>query len=133
MSTPRLIRVNELLKREIAEDIHRIFALSDFDTSSVTVVRVECAANLRDATVYVSIFGHKDERDQMIEFLNRHRQDIIKRMCRRVTLKYTPRLHFKLDESIETGDHILSILAEMEREKPEVFQDHPKDNVKDEQ
>ena len=106
MSTPRLVRVNELLKREIAEDIHRIFAMSDFDTGSVTVVRVDCAPNLRDAGVFISIFGHEEERDRMIAFLNRHRQDITKKMCRRVKLKYTPRLHFKLDESIIDKDFV---------------------------
>lgn len=123
MGTPRLVRVNELLKREIAEDIHRNFSLSDFDTAAVTVTRVECAPDLRDANVYVSIFGHENERDRMINYLNRHRQEVIRLMIKRVKLKYTPRLHFVLDESIEGGDRILSMLAEMERENPAAFKD----------
>jgi ribosome-binding factor A len=118
MGTPRLIRVNELLKREIAEDIHRNFSLSDFDTAAVTVTRVECAADLRDAKVFISIFRHEDERDRMIAYLNRHRQEVIRLMIKRVKLKYTPRLNFVLDESIEGGDRILSMLAEMEKENP---------------
>ena len=121
MGTPRLVRVNELLKREIAEDIHRNFSLSDFDTAAVTVTRVECAPDLRDANVFISIFGHEDERDRMISYLNRHRQEVIRLMIKRVKLKYTPRLHFILEESIEGGDRILSMLAEMERENPEAF------------
>ena len=123
MGIPRLVRVNELLKREIAEDIHRNFSLSDFDSAALTVTRVECAPDLRDANVFVSIFGHEDERDRMISYLNRHRQEIIRLMIKRVRLKYTPRLHFILDESIEGGDNILSMLAELERENPEVFKD----------
>lgn len=121
MGTPRLVRVNELLKREIAEDIHRNFSLSDFDTAAVTVTRVECAPDLRDANVYISIFGHEEERDRMISYLNRHRQEVIRLMIKRVKLKYTPRLHFILDESLEGGDRILSMLAEMERENPDAF------------
>jgi len=123
MGISRLVRVNELLKREIAEDIYRNFAGSDFDAASVTVTRVECAADLRDAKVFISIFGHEDARDRMISYLNRHRQEIIRLMIKRVKLKYTPRLHFILDESIEGGDHILSLLAEMERDNPEAFKD----------
>lgn len=123
MGTPRLVRVNELLKREIAEDIHRNFSLSDFDSAAITVTRVECAADLRDANVFVSIFGHENERNRMIAYLNRHRQEIIRLMIKRVKLKYTPRLHFVLDESIEGGDRILSMLAEMERENPAAFKD----------
>ncbi|MCF7818720.1 MAG: 30S ribosome-binding factor RbfA [Kiritimatiellales bacterium] len=128
MGTPRLVRVNELLKREIAEDIHRNFSLSDFDCGSVTVTRVECASDLRDANVFVSIFGHEQERNRMIGHLNRHRQEIVRLMIKRVKLKYTPRLHFVLDESIEGGDRVLSMLAEMERKNPEAFKDDKKND-----
>jgi len=47
-----------------------------------------------------------------------------------VKLKYTPRLHFVLDESIEGGDRILSLLAEMERENPNAFKDDEDQNEK---
>ena len=128
MGTPRLVRVNELLKREIAEDIHRNFSQTNFDTAAVTVTRVECASDLRDANVFISIFGHEDERDRMISYLNHHRQEVIRLMIKRVKLKYTPRLHFVLDESIEGGDRILSMLADMERENPNAFKDEKKND-----
>jgi ribosome-binding factor A len=114
MSSARIIRINELLKREIAVDIPRLFANSGFDTGAVTVTRVETAANLRNATVHVSIFGHEDERDKMIRFLNTRRGEIQQAMSRHVVLKYTPRLYFKLDLSIETGDRVLGILARLD-------------------
>jgi ribosome-binding factor A len=53
----------------------------------------------------------------MIHTLNRRRQEIIRMMIKRVKLKYTPRLQFHLDESLETGDNILTILSELEREQ----------------
>ncbi len=130
MATPRMVRVNELLKREIAEDLYRNFAGSNFDAAALTVTRVECMADLRDANVFVSIFGHEDNRDGMINYLNRHRQEIIRMMIKRVKLKYTPRLHFVLDESLEGGDNILSMLAEMERENPDAFKDDEKTHEK---
>jgi len=114
MPNSRIIRINELLKREIAEDIHRIFANTDFDTAAITVTRVETAPNLRDAGVYISIFGHEETREEMIRFLNRHRKEVQARMSKHVIIKYTPRLHFKLDTSLETGDHILDILDILE-------------------
>ena len=122
MGVPRMLRVNELLKREIAEDIQRHFGLTDeFDAGAVTVTRVDCSPDLREAKVFVSIFGHEEERADMIRFLNRRRQEIVRMMVRRVRLRYTPRLRFILDESIEKGDRILTMLAEMERENPELF------------
>lgn len=114
MTSSRMIRVNELLKREIAVDIPRLFVNSGFDTAAVTVTRVETASDLRDATVYVSIFGHDDHRDRLIRFLNHHRKEIQSRMCRNVKLKYTPRLHFKDDDSLAGGDRVLSLLEQLD-------------------
>lgn len=114
MSSARIIRVNELLKREIAVDIPRLFANSEFDTGAITVTGVETAPDLHDASVYVSIFGHEEERAKMIRFLNANRKEIQHRMSRNVILKYTPRLHFKLDSSIENGDRVLGILAQLD-------------------
>lgn len=113
MSSARIIRVNELLKREIAVDIPRLFSSSHFDTAAITITGVETAPDLHDATVYVSIFGHEDVRDRMIGFLNSHRKEIQARMSKHVILKYTPRLHFKLDTSIESGDRVLGILSQL--------------------
>lgn len=128
MGTPRLVRVNELLKREIAENIHRNFSGSSFNTAAVTVTRVECASDLRDANVFISIFGLEDERESMIAHLNRHRQEVTRLMIKRVKLKYTPRLKFVLDESLEGGDRILSMLVDMERENPAAFKNEEKND-----
>ena len=113
MST-RIIRVNELLKREIAADILRLFVGGEFDTGAITVTRVETAPNLRDATVYISIFRHEEERADMIRFLSKHRKEIQHRMSRNVIIKYTPRLHFRLDASLEDGDRVLKILDQLD-------------------
>ena len=113
-----MVRVNELLKREIAEDIQRHFHGSDIDTAALTITRVECSPDLRDANVYVSIFGHEDEHTQLIQLLNRRRQEITRMVIKKVKLKYTPRLQFHLDGSLAQGDHILKLLHELETDEP---------------
>lgn len=114
MASGRIIRVNELLKREIASDILRLFATDRFDTGAITVTRVETTSDLREAKVYISIFDHEEERVDMIRFLNKHRKEIQARMSQNVILKYTPRLYFKLDTSIEGGDRVLGILSQLD-------------------
>ncbi len=114
MSSARIIRVNELLKREIASDILHLFTGDRFDTSAITVTRVETTPDLREAKVHISIFDHEEERVKMIRFLNKHRKEIQARMSQHVILKYTPRLHFKLDTSIEGGDRVLGILSQLD-------------------
>ena len=56
----------------------------------------------------------------MINFLNRHRAEIQSRMSKNVILKYTPRLYFKFDDSIESGDRVLGILAHLDIPEDEV-------------
>jgi ribosome-binding factor A len=113
MAVDRLERVNALLRREIGEALYHVFN-GEIDLAAVTVTRVETARNLRTATVSVSVFGHESERGRILRALaDKHAalQTLINRDCH---LKYTPRLRFQLDTSIEKGDHILALLGRMD-------------------
>ncbi len=110
----RLARVNELLKREIASELYRVMNESGFDLAAVTVTRVETSPNLRHAHVKISIRGEPDEKRKMLSLIERHRKTIQHDLNKNTTLKYTPRLEFELDESIQQGDKVLAIITEME-------------------
>ncbi len=113
MAVDRLKRVNALLRREIGEALFHVFN-GEIDLAIVTVTHVETARNLRNATVSVSILGHEAERGKILRALaDKHAelQAMINRDCH---LKYTPRLRFTLDTSIEKGDHILAVIGKME-------------------
>lgn len=114
MSVDRIERVNSLLRREIGEALFHVFAGGGVDLAAVTVTRVETARNLRNATVYISLLGHAGERGTILHrLLARHGelQALINRDCH---LKYTPKLRFVLDTSIEKGDHVLDVLAHLD-------------------
>jgi ribosome-binding factor A len=115
MSIDRLERVNALLRREIGEALYKVFAGDTFDLAAVTVTQVTTARNLRNATVSVSIFGHEDERYAMIRQLAGKARELQVLINRDLTLKYTPRLRFQLDESVEKGDHILDVLDKLDQ------------------
>jgi len=114
MSRQRMVRVNELLKREVAAALFRVINEAGFDLAAVSVTAVDVGSDLRTARVRVSIRDHQGERQRMLNLLRKHRGDIQERLHRNVILKYTPRLSFELDESIEQGDRILQILHSME-------------------
>ena len=115
MSTDRITRVNELLKREISTALFRILAPEDrIDTAAVTVTHVITSRNLRSARVLISILGHEQERGSILSHIRHHRAEIQKWINHNVKMKYTPRLNFVLDTSLEQGDHILELLQAME-------------------
>src|SRR5258705_9431498 len=103
----RLARVNEVLKRELSELIQREMT---FTAKLVTVQQVDVTPNLKQAHVFISIIGTEEERRAAMAQLHAQRPALQNELSRRVVLKYTPQLHFRLDESVERGTRILSIL-----------------------
>lgn len=113
MKTDRLIRINELLRREISMVLYRLIDQTTFDMSSMTVTHVIVSPDLHDARVLVSIRGHETERRKMLRQLQHLHADIQAEVAKAVILKYTPRLTFVMDTSIELGDRVLDILSKI--------------------
>jgi ribosome-binding factor A len=112
----RLQRVRELLKREIGEVIRRHLPVDE--VGLVNVNDVDIAPNLHNATVYVGVLGGESQKKRAMEALEQHRKRIQGYLGKAVVLKYTPRLRFVLDDSIERGNHILRLLDELEKSSP---------------
>jgi len=106
----RLIRVCELIKRELGTIIGREMK---FEAPLVSVRAVDITPDLKQAHVAVSAIGTKWQKEQAILQLSEKRQYLQHELSRRVILKYTPQLHFDLDESIERGTRVLSLLDEI--------------------
>ena len=79
----------------------------------VTVTEVQLCNDKRHAYVYVSIFGDEKQRKSAIIALNNASPFIQKLLANRITLKYLPKLQFKIDRSIEQGQHINDLLKEV--------------------
>ena len=110
----RMVRVNELLKREIGNLFERLVCP---ETSClITVTGVKTAPDLRNAQVYVSFLGNFEQKKAATKVIFARRLDIQKEVAKNVTLKYTPKLEFRLDETAETADNIMQILTDLEDE-----------------
>ena len=118
MKTDRLTRVNESIRREIGQILFRVMNERGFDLSAVSVTRVITSSDLKAARVLVSIRDHEAERPRMLDLLRKHRGDIQEALSKKLIMKYTPRLSFALDTSIEEGDRVLALLSSMEPASP---------------
>ena len=125
MSVKRLVRVNELIKQEIATALYRVMNEKGFDLSAVSVTHVITSSDLRTARVLVSIRDHEKRRDAMIAQIQHHSGAIQSFLSKNVIIKYTPRLTFELDESVEQGDRVLQIISEMETPADASSEDAP--------
>lgn len=106
----RTDRVDELLKEEIATILP---GLRDPRVGFVTVMDVEVSPDLRHAQVYVSVLGDEEEKAASMEALERAAGYVRSRVGEAVTLKYLPKLQFRLDRTIERAARIDSLIDEM--------------------
>ena len=106
----RLKRVNEVIKRELGDLINRECR---FSASLVTVQVVDVTPDLKHAHVFISIIGAEAEQHQAMAQLHEKRVQLQKAMSKRVVLKFTPHLHFKLDAAAERGDRVLNLLSDI--------------------
>jgi ribosome-binding factor A len=116
MSSLRLQRVRELLKREIGEVIRREIPVGE--SGLITVNDVMVASDLHTATVYVGILGNESQQKTGLERLHQHRKRIQGLVGKAVILKYTPQLRFVVDDSITQGNRVLKIIDELEKSAP---------------
>jgi len=106
----RLERVKELMKRELGDLISKEITF----TQLVTVQDVDVTPDLKHAHVYVSVLGRPEDAHAAIAKLHDHRKEFQAMLARRVILKFTPQLHFKLDETVERGSRIIDILQSLD-------------------
>src|SRR5512139_3902151 len=113
MASHRLLRVGELLKREIGEALRREMPVAE--AGLVSVNDVEVAGDLKSARVFVSFLGSGEQQRTGQRRLAEIRGRIQDLVAKSVILKYTPRLSFVVDESIARGNRVLRILEELEQ------------------
>ncbi len=106
----RLDRINELLRREISTVLQRDF---EFGGALVTVSGVDITQDLREAKVFVGVLGGYGAK--VIEQLTQRRALIQSRVAKRVVLRCTPRLDFRLDTSAARGVDMINVLDEVDK------------------
>lgn len=99
-----------MLKRVIAEGMFSVMQGDTVAPGLITVTGVRCGKDLRDATVSVSVFGDDALKETAMQHLRHNAKRFQQLINREIRLKFTPRLTFKLDLSLEKGDEVLAIL-----------------------
>ncbi|WP_204518413.1 30S ribosome-binding factor RbfA [Brevibacillus fulvus] len=114
MNKTRMSRVGEEIKKELSILLQR--EMKDPRIGFVTVTSVDVTSDLQLAKVYVSIFGSEEQREASLAGLHKAKGFLRTELGRRIKLRHVPDLVFKLDESIDYGNKIESILREISTE-----------------
>ena len=114
MAVDRLERINSLLKRVIAEGMFTVMQGDTVAPGLITVTGVKCGKDLRDATVGISVFGDDQLKETALQHLKHNARKFQAMINREVRMKFTPKLTFQLDRSLEKGDEVLAILNSLD-------------------
>jgi len=110
MATPRMRRINEVLREVIGAAI--VTDLSDPRIGFVTVTSVETSPDLRTAKVHVSVLGDEEDRDSALTGLRSSHGVIQAKIAAETRMKRTPTLTFHYDPTVEQGMRISRLLEE---------------------
>ena len=118
MASNRIGRINDEIQRELAEQIRFLKDPRVSQVGMVSIIRVDTTGDLRYARVWVSVLDKNQEKDVM-KGLKSAAGFLRRELGRKLQLRYTPELQFIADDSISQGAHILEVLRDPTRVKPE--------------
>jgi len=111
----RQVRLQDQIRADVAEMI--ALELKDPRIGFVTVTRVELAADLRTAYVWVSVLGKKEDQDGTIAGLSSATGYLRHELGHRLRMRRVPELTFMLDHSTEDVLRIESLLGEAPKDR----------------
>lgn len=112
MSQYRLERLKGQFKEEVSDILRN---MKDPRIGFVSITSLEVSGDHRHVKAFVSILGNEEEQQATMKALENATGFIRSEMGRRIQLRHTPEIIFRLDDSIEHGAHINKLLKDIER------------------
>ena len=108
----RIQRVSELIRAEVSAVLLR--GLKDPRVSGlVTVTDVWVSGDLREAKVFVSVFGSEAEKKRTLAGLQSAKAYVRREVTNAIKLRVSPSIEFELDVGIERGNAVIERMREL--------------------
>ncbi len=107
----RVARVNQLLRMEISDYLHRRFRS---EAVGITITEVDATPDFRNARVYYSVLGDNAAVIEAERFFSEFGKRIQQEVARKIVLKFFPRLEFSYNDSLARGAQLLQRLDELQ-------------------
>lgn len=117
MQGKRIDRVGHLVQMELSQLIlHRV---KDPRLGFVTITHVNVAPDLRSACVFYSSLGDQKARKETQTALEKSSGFLQREIGVALQLRYTPKLKFEYDDSIDQGLEIERVLKDIQKKEAE--------------
>lgn len=113
----RTEKVASEIKKTLARPIYDLASREDAGLVTLTTVRV--SPDLKIAKVYISIYDNKSGDPQdFIDVLTKKQGTLRHILGQHVRLRFTPELHFFIDDTLDQIEHIQHVLDSVKVDKP---------------
>ncbi len=112
----RIVRINELVQRELSAFLRKRYAT---EAATITISSVEIATDLKTGKVFVSILGTPEEAAARHTWLVRRAPELRREIGTHIKMKWTPELSYFLDATPERAARVLGIIEELDRQDRE--------------
>lgn len=109
---PRIKKVNELIKEEVAKVINKDVEVSE---ALITVTRADTSPDLNQTKVYISVIPEKKAEEAMKE-LNNQIYDIQQKINKRLNMRPVPRIRFEKEHRNKEAARVEAILKRLDKD-----------------
>lgn len=106
-------KIAGIIQKEISEIIQ--FELKDPKIGFITITDVDVTGDLSQARIYVSFLGQDARKEAGMKALERSKGFLRTQLAKRLTIRKVPELIFKQDVSLEKGNKIEKIIADIHK------------------
>lgn len=104
----KIPKINETIKFVIGQAIQEEYGMA---YGLISITKVDTSPDIKSARIYISCYGTTEE-EKLIDRLNAQAGEFQAIINDQVRLKYTPKLTFILDDTLEHADRIEKLLKQ---------------------
>lgn len=104
-------QLGEAIAHEVSDLIRT--RMQDPRIGFASVTGVELSADLRHAKIFISVMGSSEEQAATMQALGHGTGFLRRELAHRLSIRYTPELVFRLDDSLARGAQVLDLLREV--------------------
>ena len=108
-------RISSIIKKNVSSILQ--YEITNKNVGFVTVTDVEVTNDLSFAKVYVTFLGKQERNEAGLRTLDKAKGRIRNYVSKHLDTRKCPELTFLLDESLETGNRIESIINELNKKE----------------
>ena len=113
----RVEKLAALLKREVSELLVNGVRDERIHQAMITITSVEVSGDLQHAKIFISLFGEEQKKAEVLVGLEEAKGFIRAELARRLQMRRSPELVFKIDKGMTKGPSVLDLLSSLELER----------------